>query len=132
MQIVEFNMEKHYGIYKGWCEGHGVGVTPPTLLQTPGYAVEVAGKIVCCCWAYMAVGTGIFWMAWITTNPALKPLESYRYLKFLVDSVEEIMVELDYHVAFTNTNSTGLVSFLKSRGWETNHTDATQLARRIA
>ena len=79
----------------------------------------------------MAVGVGVAWMAWSVTNPNISPIRALRALSLATGGLEALAVTHNYSVVFTETNKPALVRWMQARGYVKNHSNITQLLKRV-
>lgn len=115
-----FNPE-NYPIVEGWWKAHGVPAVGASALPPLGVIVEDESGPLAVCWLYLALGVGVAWLAWLTTNPEQSPLKAAKAVKYLIQAAEAALpIEYDLLAAMPQQES--YKRLLQKEGYTTAHT----------
>jgi hypothetical protein len=126
------NNAEDYATFEPWWVKHQGQSIPLAALPPVGVvALDDDGTPAAAGWLYMAVGVGVAWMAWITTNPDLPAFRALRGLSLVEGGLEALAKTHNYNVVFTETQKPALVRWMQARGYVKNHSNITQLLKRV-
>lgn len=111
-------------IYANWC---GDSHPPFEILPENGYVAIQNGNPILMAWAYLFVGIGIYWVAWVRINPTNNPLLTNQASKVMMDHIHRDVAQYGYNTCYTTSEAgNGLDKMLERQGFQPVHTNVTQ------
>jgi hypothetical protein len=129
VEIVNFDLLKHYGSICDWWRRQGWEPIPLDMLPKTGLVVEEKGLPLAAGFLYSS-DANISWFEFMVTNPDTEKRVNLKAINLLVESILKRSKEMGYPLCFTSTIRPGLVRIYKKHGFQVGDTGSTQLVWR--